>query len=229
MAALSPRSVEADLLVRRCRQGDPAALAELRELCQPSLENILVARGATVTETQDLLADLWADCVPGDDDRPSLLEKFSGRCTPQGWLATVLTNRWVDLKRRQQRRGESAAPAEGEEASTTLERLPSEGSALKEEVLVGILRDSLEAAFGKSPPEALVMLRLLHQHGLTQREICRMMGWTESKVSRFLSSAMEHIQNETVNRVKQSDPWLQLTWDDFLSVCETYELNLAGR
>ena len=82
--------------VAKCRQGDPEALAELREKCQNSLLGILLSRGADRTEADDLLADLWADCVPGQDDRPSILEKFSGKCTLQGWLATVATNRWVD-------------------------------------------------------------------------------------------------------------------------------------
>src|SRR5215475_12754527 len=91
------------LQVRRCRQGDGEALAGLRERCQSALLGILLSRGADRTEAEDLLADLWADCVPGQDDRPSILEKFSGKCTLQGWLATVATNRWVDRRRKQSR------------------------------------------------------------------------------------------------------------------------------
>src|ERR1051325_11267607 len=52
----------------RCREGDLQALAELRQQCHASLTNILLARGATRTEADDLLADLWADCVPGNAD-----------------------------------------------------------------------------------------------------------------------------------------------------------------
>jgi len=39
--------------------------AELREKCHNSLLGILLSRGANRTEAEDLLADLWADCVPG--------------------------------------------------------------------------------------------------------------------------------------------------------------------
>src|SRR5262245_54083687 len=86
------------LLPVQCREGDPQALADLRAQHHSSLANILRARGASPTEVDDLLADLWADCVPGHANQPSLLEKFSGKCTLQGWLATVATNRWLDLK-----------------------------------------------------------------------------------------------------------------------------------
>src|SRR5438477_1621141 len=103
------------LQVSKCRQGDVEALAGLRERCHGSLLGILLARGADRTEAEDLLADLWADCVPGHDDRPSILEKFSGKCTVQGWLATVATNRWVDRKRKQSRHVD--AGVDGSEAN----------------------------------------------------------------------------------------------------------------
>src|SRR5215471_15252044 len=51
--------------VRKCQDGEPMALAELRARCHQPLLNILLARGASRTEAEDLLADLWADCVPG--------------------------------------------------------------------------------------------------------------------------------------------------------------------
>src|SRR5215468_7815604 len=89
------------LQVKKILEGDTAALGALREACHGPLTNILVARGASRTEAEDLLADLWADCVPGGDERASRLEKFSGKCSLQGWLATVATNRLIDLKRKQ--------------------------------------------------------------------------------------------------------------------------------
>ena len=85
--------------IERCQHGDPQALGELRNQFQTPMLQTLLARGATRTEAEDLLADLWADCVPGADDRPSLLQKFNGKSTLQGWLTTVATNRWIDFKR----------------------------------------------------------------------------------------------------------------------------------
>jgi len=34
---------------------------------------------------------MWSDCRAGRQDRPALLEKYSGKCNIQGWLATVAT------------------------------------------------------------------------------------------------------------------------------------------
>jgi DNA-directed RNA polymerase specialized sigma24 family protein len=131
--------------VARCRQGDAEALAQLRERCQSPLLGILLARGADRTEADDLLADLWADCVPGQDDRPSILEKFSGKCTLQGWLATVATNRWVDRKRKQSRFVDPGQNASGQTEHDYLVRLEA-ASYASEDTLIALLRDSLKAA-----------------------------------------------------------------------------------
>src|ERR1700743_2136352 len=110
-------------LVRRGLEGDTSALAELREAHHSALTNILSARGASIDETKELLADFWGDCVPRNDDQPTLLEKFSGKCSLQAWLVTVATRRWIDLKRKQARRGETAQPQDTEIRVRVLERL----------------------------------------------------------------------------------------------------------
>jgi RNA polymerase sigma factor (sigma-70 family) len=209
------------LQVTRCRQGDGEALAGLRERCQSSLLGILLSRGADRTEAEDLLADLWADCVPGHDDRPSILEKFSGKCTLQGWLATVATNRWVDRKRKQSRFVDPGP--DGNNENDYLNRLES-ASYASEDTLIKLLRDCLKAAFARCEPEARVLLRLVYLHELSQREIVQMLGWSESKVSRFLSKAMEEIERHTVSEVKKRDPWLELSWQDFVELCETHQI-----
>jgi RNA polymerase sigma factor (sigma-70 family) len=209
--------------VLRCQQGDPAALAELREKHHPSLVNILRARGATTDETEELLADLWGDCVPKENDQPALLDKFSGKCSVQAWLATVATRRWIDLKRKQVRRGETTLPSRDEECDP-IENLPAAGVVIQEDALVELLRESLRAAFAACSPMDLLMLRLVYLHGLSQRELMRMWGWSESKVSRQLSHAMEQIEQTTLQNLKQTDSWLDLTWQDFVDLCETHRV-----
>lgn len=210
--------------VHRCQHGDPAALAELRHAHHASLTNILRARGASVDEASELLADLWGDCVPTNDDRPALLGKFSGKCSLQAWLATVATRRWIDLKRKQARRGENAQPARDEDRGDPLEQLPAATASNRDDLLVELLRDSLQAAFAACIPADLLMLRLVYIHGLSQRELMRMWGWSESKVSRQLSHAMEQIEQTTLKNLKQKDPWLDLTWQDFVDLCETHQI-----
>ena len=210
--------------LQRCQRGDVEALALIRNRHNSSLSNILRARGATATETEDLLADLWADCVPGADDRPSLLEKFSGKCSFQGWLATVATRRWIDLKRRQGRRTEIVPRPDSDSGTGFFERIPASAASNHETVLVDLLRESLQAAFAECPPQAMLMLRLVYLHGLTQREVMRMLGWSESKVSRALSQAMQEIETKTLAHLKQADSWLELTWQDFVDLCQTHQI-----
>jgi len=217
--------MEGELLqARKCQQGDPEALAALRHECHEVLLRILLSRGASPTETEDLLADLWSDCVPGDDDRPSLLEKFNGQCKLQGWLATVATRRWIDLKRRGARRVELGNSASNPMETDPLDRLPGAPCEEREDALVNLLRDSLQAAFILCPPEAMVLLRLGYLPGVTQREIVRMLGWPESKVSRTLSQAMQDIATHALAEIKRRDPWLELTWQDFLDLCESRQI-----
>jgi len=213
--------------VQRCLNGDAAALGGLRDRSQAALRAILLARGASPTEAEDILADLWADAVPGAGDRPALLEKFNGRCSLQAWLGTVATRRWIDLKRRQARRaGPEPADREGSSESV-IERLPASESGGSEAVLVELLRSSLQAAFADCDPEAMVLLRLVYVHGVTQRELVRMLGWHESKVSRTLSRAMQHIESRTLRELKSRDPWLDLTWQDFVDLCQTERVGFS--
>ena len=211
------------LLAQKCARGDAAGLAYVRDKYHSALTNILLSRGASRTEAEDLLADLWVDCVPADDERPSLLEKFSGRCSLKGWLATVATRRWIDLKRKLARRVELNQPADSPEEEG-IERLPASLVEATENALVQLLRESLQTAFSMCPPESIVLLRLVYLHGLTQREIVRMLHWSESKVSRALSEAMSLIERRTLRELKKRDPLLELTWQDYLDLCETEQV-----
>ena len=213
--------------VQRCLRGDAAALGGLRERYQGVLKGMLLARGASDTEAEDILADLWSDAVPGTGDRAALLEKFSGRCPLQAWLATVATRRWIDWKRRQARRVDLETPDREGATERGLEGMAARESGQREDALIELLRASLESAFGESEPEAMVLLRLVYVHGITQRELVRMLGWHESKVSRTLSKAMQDIEARTMRGLKSRDPWLELTWQDFLELCQTQEIGFA--
>ncbi len=35
---------------------------------------------------------------------------------------------------------------------------------------------------------------------------------------------MQQIEKETLQRLKAKDPWLDLTWQDFLELCETHRV-----
>ena len=212
------------LQVQKCQQGDPHALAWLRDKCQSNLTNILLSRGANRTEAEDILADMWSDCVPGRQDRPALLEKYSGKCNIQGWLATVATNRWIDRKRRDSKQVDLPPLDPEKPEGSAFDHLPAAASPTKEDALVELLRASLQGAFARCPADLMVLLRLVYIHGVSQREVVKMLGWHESKVSRALSHAMQQIQADTLKELKKRDPLLELTWQDFVDLCETEQI-----
>jgi RNA polymerase sigma factor (sigma-70 family) len=139
-------------------------------------------------------------------------------------LATVATNRWIDRKRKQNRHLDPNHDGSGSAEHDHLANLEAPPSYASDDTLVNLLRDCLKAAFGRCASEARVLLRLVYLHELSQREIVQMLGWSESKVSRFLSQAMKEIEKHTLAEVKKRDPWLELSWRDFVDLCETHQI-----
>ena len=193
------------------------AAAELRGRYHNRVVSLLCARGASATEAEDLVADLWSDCFQAPAGRPTLLAKYQGRCALESWLMTVATNRLVDLKRRQKFRVEVSSSESAPDAFFDRQTQP-EASAT-EDSLLRLLRDAIQQAFSKRAPESILMLKLVHLHQVTQREIARMWGWHESKVSRTLEQSKKEIAGEILVQLKKVDPWLELRWDDFLELC----------
>jgi len=212
------------LALQQCVLGDTQGLTFLRDKYQPVLLNVLLARGASRTEADDLLADLWGDCVAESRDRPSLLEKFSGKCALQSWLITVVTNRLIDRKRRQSRQCQVVAQRGQEHSTDFFERIPAPVPASRESGLIEVLRDSLQQAFARCPAEGLLMLRLVYLYGLTQRELACMWGCHEATISRALAQTMAALEKNALQELKKRDPWLDLTWQDLVDLCETQQM-----
>jgi hypothetical protein len=90
--------------------------------------------------------------------------------------------------------------------------------------LLDFLRDVIVKTFSSCDKETLLLLKLVHMHRVTQREIGRIWGWHESKVSRVLDCAREEIKSSVLSEIKRTDPWLTLGWDDFSDLCKCSEL-----
>jgi RNA polymerase sigma factor (sigma-70 family) len=203
-------------LTKRCLAGDIPAFMRMQSRYGGELHAFLVSAGATNSEADELLTDLWTDCVTG---KPLLL-RYRGTAPLGAWFKTVLINDLVDRRRRQNVE---------KSASVTLTGLGHEGSESRrhrrssDAPLFGIMRRALKRAFGACPAEAVVMLQLVHLYGLTQREVCGIWGYTESKVSRRLSTAMRQIASETMRAIGDADGWLEIQWEDFLDFCRGVE------
>jgi RNA polymerase sigma factor (sigma-70 family) len=223
-ATIGLRNDELDL-AHKCLDQDPAALALFRDNHLNGLCLGLIHRGASASEAEELAAELFGDCVVGRDGKPPLLEKFDARSSLQSWLFRVAVNRWIDGKRRDKFRGEPPRPAPEDSSTDFYARIPAEPSADRDPGLLRFLRGVLRSAFNRSDDETLLMLRLVYLHGLTQREIGRMWGCSEATVSRQLAGALEQIETRTLQQLQQWDPLLKLSWQDFLDLCETKQLD----
>jgi RNA polymerase sigma factor (sigma-70 family) len=209
---------EQDLaFVERVLSGQPEAASELRSRYHGKLVGVLRARGANQTEAEDLVADLWTDCFAPRGDRPTLLTKYQGRCALESWLLTVATNRLVDLKRRQSFRVD--VPPSPDSPEDFFDRRPHPEKPTSEKPLLNLLRDAIKRAFARQDEDAVLMLKLVHVHELSQREISRMWGWHESKVSRTLDTTRQSVAKIILLELKKVDPWLELRWDDFVELC----------
>lgn len=196
---------------------DSAAAAELRNRYHGRLMAVLCARGASATEAEDLVADLWSDCFAAPPHRQTLLGKYQGRCALESWLLTVATHRLIDLKRRQSFRAE--VPVSDRSSDDFFDRRPQPELVPREESLLKLLRDAIRNAFSRRESESVLMLKLVHLHQLTQREIARMWGWHESKVSRTLDVTRQNVAKIILAELKKVDPWLELRWEDFVELC----------
>jgi len=205
---------QADLeLARKCLDGEASALRRMQARFGGDLQAFLLGAGATKSEADELITNLWTDCITG---KPLLL-RYRGTAPLIAWLKTVLMNDLVDRRRRQ-----SVEKSAGE-ALSGLDPEPARRRNPLDAPLFGIMRHALTRAFGSCPAEAVVMLQLVHLYGLTQREVCSIWGYTESKVSRKLSAAVRHIANETMRAVGNADEWLEIQWEDFLDFCRGVE------
>ena len=209
---------EQDLaFVQRVLAVDAPAAAELRSRYHGKLVGVLRSRGANQTEAEDLVADLWTDCFAPRGTRQILLTKYQGRCALESWLLTVATNRLVDLKRRQSFRVD--VPPSPDSPEDFFDRRPQPEKPTSEKPLLNLLRAAIQRAFAKQDEDAVLMLKLVHLHQLSQREISRMWGWHESKVSRTLETTRQSVAKIILSELKKIDPWLELRWDDFVELC----------
>jgi RNA polymerase sigma factor (sigma-70 family) len=204
-------------------EGDPEAIGAVKEtLDRGAIGRWLVKRGASETEAADLLADLFTDCFGGQKAHGGLhrlLGKFNGACRLESFLRRVALNRLISLKRKQ-RPTISLEQGDGaDDGRTPEESLRAEGSAETEDAVLELLRDSVLRAFAGADQEKFVLFRLCHSYGVSQKRISEMWGWHYSKVSRALATLGGELRDGIMAAVRETDPWLDIEWDDFLDLC----------
>lgn len=203
-------------MVRGCLAGDDSAWVRLQKDYREPLAALLTAKGASATETEDLLCELWADLLGNLPDKPPLLERYRRSGPLKSWLATVAINRLVSLRRKTNR----FVNLEAANISESIEFSVNEN---QEGDLIATMRSSLFRAWMKCEPAARVMMHLIYIEGIKQCEIASVWGWHESKISRALDAAMEQIREETLRGITDYDTDAILTWQDFVELGNHYD------
>jgi RNA polymerase sigma factor (sigma-70 family) len=214
----APALADVDL-VQQCIEGNEDAIGELKKSLTPFLSKVLSSYGASRDEIDEILAQLWGDCLVGP--RP-LFHVFNGRSALKSWLTAISVNRWISVKRReaQHARAVHILTIDAERPSNS-GRSPT---SHPDSSIIEILGPALRQAFASCDVEEVVLLQLVHMHGVTQREVAHLWKWHESRVSRHIKRAEAKIAELTLRAVKETDPYLELGWQDFMELCRCVEV-----
>ena len=217
------RSEEAPVLadvdvVQQCLEGSEEAINELKKNLTPFLTKVLASYGASRDEIDDILAQLWADCLTGP--RP-LFHVFNGNSALKSWLTAISVNRWISLKRREAQHARAMVHLAIDAESS---QPPGKSTSQADSAIIEILGPALRRAFAACDVEELILLQLVHVYRVTQREIASLWKWHESRVSRHIKRAEERISELTLQAVKETDPYFELRWTDFVELCRSVEL-----
>jgi DNA-directed RNA polymerase specialized sigma24 family protein len=213
------------LLAQRCLDGAADAISSLHEEFGAQLIAFLIASGGSEAEARDIVRSLWTDCSVGSGKRLPRFWKYHGQCALILWLKAVALNELIDQKRRAARHCELSEGALA--GATGRDGGAGNARAFWDAPLFEIMREAILSALAKCPPQEMVMLQLVHINGLTQRELTRLWGWHESKISRALDAAMEAIASNTLHAVRRFDPWLDLAWPDLVDLCRYSDFSIC--
>lgn len=217
-------------LCHECLEGKEDAISLLQVQFGPPTTSYLIGRGALPFEATEIVNRLWADLLVPVGAGPARLARYDGTCALQTWLNTVALNKLFTRKRQEKRwkrviskdadspspEGETGADERSADA-----RPDPEPANFREAPLIEIMQIAVETAFLSCDPEDFVLLQLKHCDGLLGAELGRMFGCDESVISRRLGRAEERIASTTLGKVRETDPWLDLQWADFMDLCRT--------
>jgi len=208
-------------LVQRCLEGDEGAVKNFQEVTAPYLKGLLVSRGATTCEAEDIVAGLLADCLTGSSDRPPLFHRYSGSSPLRSWLSAISFNRWISLRRHCQVHARAMEVLGQSNAGVAPHVQP--GSDLENEMMQVVER-ALRAALAACEPEEIVLLQMVHLHDVCRRDLATLAGCHESQLGRRLKATERKIAENTLAAVREIDPFLELNWEDFLRLCENFQI-----
>ncbi|MEO7098972.1 MAG: hypothetical protein ABI162_06390 [Luteolibacter sp.] len=222
--------MDSDLELRaRILAGDTTAVESFVSIQKPMLERFVSSLDSTSCGASQVFAmasDIITDCCSGGNP---LIGKFSG--TGEGgigsWLRTVARYRFYNLMR-------SPALKKRTGSETALEDAVDENDAFAEDselAAVEALRGAVAYAnhvVGQASPTGIVLLRLIHLHGIPGTVLASLWGKHAAQVTRRVSDTMEAFRAEVLGALHAWDPLFAMSWADCAALCRKHPRLLHG-
>ena len=221
-----PFSHPADFqLAIECLAGDADSIDRLMKRHRPKMEAFLTRSGASPAEAEEIASETLTDCLYSGPVASPKLATYDGSCALQTWLNTVAVHRLFSFKRRQAFERRIMAPMPDDETQHDSRRNSWSGDLEDAEpsrdTLLSIMRSAIDSAFQKCAAQDFVLLQLAHCDRIKVAELAVMFRCDSGTISRRLERAEEGISRATLRHIKETDPWLELKWKDFVELCRT--------
>lgn len=217
-------------LAQRCLDRDEAAARTLLKTHHDKLVSVAIARGIPHSQAEDTVNQLWAEAIRRDGGRPGRLAGYNGQCQLSTFLNTVVFHLWLTEHRKRERRAAIEEREDGPRhdsgiAGTRAAALPTD---VMDDPLIELLTSAIEAGAKKCSAEQFVLVQLFHMDRLRGRELARMFGCHEPKISTVVKSGREAWFAGIEEYVQMREPNLTLRLEDFLELCSVVTPRCLG-
>jgi RNA polymerase sigma factor (sigma-70 family) len=199
----------------RCRRGDLEELSRVYAELLPSIQGYLQNLGASAMEAETFASEVLSDCLVGTLTRPPLIQKYQGRSSLATWVTAVARNRYFDFMRGQKM--DQAMASRLQEALMAGEGWVED--TVHDEHIFTTLRQALIEAFRSISATDAVLLHLVHGHKVDQRILARSLGWSDTKMSRHLSSLRSELKQKVNSSLHGTGRGETPKWEDLVQVC----------
>lgn len=216
-------------LKARILAGETAAVEEFVAGYQPMLERFvssLDSKSCGASQVFSIAGDIITDCCSGESP---LIGKFSG--TGDGgigsWLRTVARYRFYNLLRSPALKKRSGAEAALDHAVDESDAFAEDSELAAVEALRGAVAYA-NRVVGEGSPTGIVLLRLIHLHGIPGTVLASLWGKHAAQVTRRVTDTMERFRDEVLAALHDWDPMFAMSWADCASLCRKHPRLLHG-
>ncbi len=188
-------------LLRRCQQGDQAALQVLFDRYQKLVYDVAYRMLGTHDDAEELVTEVflrvWNGC-----------RSFRGQCRVTTWIYQITSNRCLDwIRSRRKRRSEALEDLVAPESLADYQSGPAdqpEQAYLKEEEL-----QQLQEALGKLPAEDRLLVTLYHLQGHSYDEIHEITGIRHVNIKSKLFRARQRLKQHLTSLQEEAEHEVQ--------------------